>query len=488
VSSTQLIANIDIDDAAALARFDIQVANTDGRTGKGTELFSVVAKNVDPCTLPAPQPSFSAYVSNQPGSPGYLDGTFGNGTGRVIGPRHMTPEGTRAVAIDGLGRMVVVGGSKDACENSAKTVWAVARYWPDGKPDLTFGPDGSGVVTMAFSGGSGTYGVAIQLDGKILVAGGSPASKKGNAAYRPTIARFNEDGSLDVGFGAGGIVLISGTTWGVFRAVAIQSDGKIVAVGDSDSYALVVRLLPNGTLDATFASNGQFVYTGIPVSFSEARDVTIQTIGSDQRILVGGNLSNTYLDRHYRFAIWRLTSSGALDPSFNVSGLVITGFDSHSDTLEGVAVDPNDNNIVAAGYRDLTGIGLTQPVLARYEENGLLDLNFGGGQGKVLLSLRTNDERAHALAVAIQPSGHIVAGGSSESVPTLTAWRVDEFGAPDPSFGGTGRVDHPITSGASYVSGRAVALQADGIVVSAGLVIVPGTLTLRYAFLARFWQ
>ncbi len=61
VSSTQLIATIDIADAAALSWFDIEVANADGRTGKGTELFSVLAKKIDPCTLPNPEPTPSAY-------------------------------------------------------------------------------------------------------------------------------------------------------------------------------------------------------------------------------------------------------------------------------------------------------------------------------------------------------------------------------------------------------------------------------------------
>jgi uncharacterized delta-60 repeat protein len=485
IDSTQLVATIDVAGTATAARFDIVVQNTDGRTGKGTELFKVTEKT-DPCALPGPLPSFSAYISDEPGFPGYLDGTFGGGTGRVIGPRHMYVWGTRALAIDGLGRMVVVGSIEDACQSNATSAWAITRYLPDGSPDLTFGPDGRGAVTMAFSGGSAAYAVAIQPDGKLLVAGGSPASRKGNAAYRPTLARFNQDGSLDVGFGTGGVVRIPGTTWGVFKAVAIQPDLKIIAVGGSDPSALVVRLLPSGTLDASFANGGQFIDTGVPGGYGSATDVVFQAIGSDRRILVGGAVSDTWANRHHRFAIWRLTSSGVVDKSFNATGLVVTGFDSYADFLEGVAVDPIDNDIVAAGYRDLTGVGLCQPVLARYDEHGALDPSFGV-QGKVFLSLQA-DAPAFALAVAIQPDGHVVTGGSESSVPALIAWRVDALGVPDPYFGVAGRVDHQIAGGESYVSGHAIALQQDGRFVAAGSLGIPGNPNLRYAFVARIWQ
>ncbi len=76
VSATQIVATIDIADTAALAQFDIQVQNTDGRTGKGTELFSVTVKKIDPCTAPDPAPSPSWYVSTSGTVPGALDSTL----------------------------------------------------------------------------------------------------------------------------------------------------------------------------------------------------------------------------------------------------------------------------------------------------------------------------------------------------------------------------------------------------------------------------
>jgi len=492
IDSTQLIATIDISGTAEVAGFDIVVQNTDGRTGKGTELFKVTAK-IDPCTLPDPQPTPSAYVTDQPGYPGYLDGTFGSGTGRVVGPLHLSAQ---SAAIDSQGRIVLVGGRTDACApSSARSVWIVARYLPTGALDPTFGPDGDGVVTMAFSNNSVAEAVAIQPDGKILVGGGSPASRKGNAAYRPTIARYNADGSLDTDFGTGGIVLVPGTSWGVVRAIAIQGDGNIVAVGQSDyQYALVVRLLPDGSLDGTFGTSGQRLLNTENDGVAKGWAVAIQTIGSEQYVLVGGTRMDTPTNRHIRFALWRLTSSGTPDTSFGTSGVVVTAFqfpdaqgqptDSYADQLTGIAVD-SDNGIVAAGYMDETGNGYAVNVeLARYDVSGTLDPAFGDG-GKVVLLSQSPVE--FATAVGIQRDGRIVLGGWGTGPPAAIVWRLDAFGGPDSSFGVSGRVDLPIANGASLVAADAMVL-FDGKIISAGNILVRGTPDLRFAFVSRVWQ
>ena len=137
VSDASLVATIDIAAGATPDDFDIVVANADGRTGKGTELFAVLAK-IDPCTLPDPVPSLSSDISYYPGSPGFLDANFGSGTGRVIGLRAFKAGGGAALQqVDGEPRIVMAGSITDPCSN-APEVWAVARFLGTGAADESF--------------------------------------------------------------------------------------------------------------------------------------------------------------------------------------------------------------------------------------------------------------------------------------------------------------------------------------------------------------
>src|SRR5205823_5199649 len=136
--------------------------------------------------------------------------------------------------------------------------FAVARYNADGSLDTTFGSGGT--VTTNFGPGA-TYddadGVAIQSDGKIVVAG---TCNRGGSDNVFAVARYNADGSLDSTFGSGGTVTtdfgLGGSDDSAY-AVALQPDGKIVAAGATylggvpGDFALA-RYNPDGTLDSTF--------------------------------------------------------------------------------------------------------------------------------------------------------------------------------------------------------------------------------------------
>ena len=201
VNSTQFIASIDIADTADLALFDIQVANTDGRTGKGTELFSVIEK-IDPCTLSDPVPSPGGDISYYAGNPGFLDANFGNGTGRVIGLRGFKAQGHAALQqVDGESRIVMAGSITDPC-STAREVWAVARFLGTGAADESFGSHG--VVTTPFPGAARAVDVAVDGAGRLVAIGF--AQPKTGADRFATVVRYNPDGSLDASFGANGVV------------------------------------------------------------------------------------------------------------------------------------------------------------------------------------------------------------------------------------------------------------------------------------------
>ena len=498
VSSTQLVASIDIADTATIDLFDIQVANTDGRTGKGTELFSVVAKKVDPCTLPDPVPSLSSFISYSPGLPGYLDGTFGGGSGRVIGPRHLQLGGVDRGAklaiqiVSGEPRIVVVGTTYNSCQGGATKQWAVARYLPDGTLDETFGI--GGVATKGF-GTSGSWttasAVAVQPDNRIVVVGQSPKSR---SAGQPTVVRFNVDGSLDSDFGTGGTVVLTTpgkSPSGSFYTVAVQSDGGIVAAGAAAyTPGYIVRLHPNGTVDSSFGA-----YAGPSAIFLRLR---LQRIGSEDRAVLVGSSGGTA-------TVWRFTGSGVADTSLGGTGMVVVpfpdgGYLHHNDYLNDVAFD-STGRIVATGYayydQGLPVPTTPQLALARLNPGGDLDTTFGtSGTGMVVAP----SGQAYGIgeAAVIQPDGRIVVAGFSHDYDangapvnrTAGVWRFTPDGTPDWTFGyaGNGWAPDPVAEGARVVYWLGVALQPDGKIVCGGHVLMESDPLIYYAVLARFWQ
>jgi uncharacterized delta-60 repeat protein len=342
IDSTQLVATIDVADTAAVSGFDIVVQNTDGRTGKGTELFKVTEK-IDPCTLPDPVPT-GGFCFNS--ANGCLDATFGNGTGRVIGPRHMqigTLGRGPSLAIqniDGQAKIIGIGASYDVCANNAQRVWAVARYLPDGTLDPTFGSGGVARRSFSTTGfGNVANSVAIQPDNKIVVVGMSPSNKGG----LPTIVRFNANGAIDPTFGSGGVVVLTTpgkSPSGNLYTVAVQSDGRIVAAGAAAyTPGYMVRLNPNGSVDTSFGA-----YGGPSAIFTALR---IQRFGSEERVVIAGRAAPG------RATIWRFTSSGAPDATFGGSGMVVASFPSQdcqycSQDFNDLIID-SSNFIVAVG-------------------------------------------------------------------------------------------------------------------------------------------
>ena len=171
---------------------------------------------------------FTAFAVARYNTDGSLDSTFG-GTGKILTPVGGVAE-VHSTAIQADGK-IVVAGQTIAGQTSS---FGVARYNTDGSPDTTFG-DGTGKVSVHV-GGNGTQefarSVAIQTDGKIIVAGEAGAGGTGDGA-KFALVRFNLDGTLDTSFGGTGIVLtrVTNISFDYGYSAAIQADGKIVFVG-----------------------------------------------------------------------------------------------------------------------------------------------------------------------------------------------------------------------------------------------------------------
>ena len=277
---------------------------------------------------------------------GSLDTSF-DGDGKLT-----TGVGTAYdVALQSDGKIVTVGGA-------AAGGFALARYNADGSFDTSF--DGDGKLTTDFGGGW-AYGVSLQSDGKIATVGYVLGfGGEGDLG----LARYNPDGSLDSAFSGDGTQTTDlGGDEGA-SDVAIQRDGKVVAVGHSYSFigsstnAVVARYNPDGSLDPGFGT----LFPGFQLTnISGADNAAAVALEPDGKIVAAGATAEDFL-------LARYNSNGSADATFSDDGTQMTDFGG-SDGAGGVALQP-DGKIVAAGAAVTYGVdgsALTSFAVARYE-------------------------------------------------------------------------------------------------------------------------
>ena len=194
------------------------------------------------------------------------------------------------------------------------------------------------------------------------------------------------DGDLDPTFGTGGMVMTDlNRSTDLANAVALQSDGKLVVVGQtykdndySDEDFVVTRYNTNGTLDNTFGSRGR-VRTDFPALAAVPSSVVIQP---DGKIVVAGGAFPLFTFAG-NFEVVRYNPNGSLDTSFGAGGIVTTTFPEGSYAFD-VALQ-SDGKIIAAGtvFVDFNpgDQSDTDFALARYNQHGTLDASFGNGSG-----------------------------------------------------------------------------------------------------------
>jgi uncharacterized delta-60 repeat protein len=297
---------------------------------------------------------------------GELDATFGRG-GTAVTPYRKPRPGKFSLALVGGvalqpdGRIVVAGVSDYRV--------ALARYRRNGTLDATFGTGGKVEVGSGLLRDVGVNAVALQRDGKIVVAGYGPARKQSHF----TVARFTSRGAIDRSFGNGGKVATVLGYSSYPSALAIQEDGKIVAAGrvevpNSGSQLGLARYLPNGQADRDFGTEGTVL-----TDFALSSYVAGMLIQPDGRIVVACGLAGPR-----RFGVARYDVDGVLDPTFGEDGKVRTRFRAGS-SAQAVARQ-RDGKIVAAGSAG------GDFALARYAAGGTLDPSFGG-DGRVTTPL-----------------------------------------------------------------------------------------------------
>ncbi|MFJ8012859.1 calcium-binding protein [Streptomyces sp. NPDC096339] len=317
-----------------------------------------------------------------------------------------------------------------------------------GDPDTGFGTGGR--VTTDFGGFEQVNGVAVQPDGKIIAVGLTDTGGVGGGVHNFAVARYNANGTPDSTFGTGG--RLTTDLRGDAQAVAVQPDGKIVVAGHSDDDFAVARYNANGSPDTTFDNDGKVTtqFGGV----DQARSVALLP---DGRIVVAG-LSNAA--GTYDFAVARYNSNGSPDTDFDADGRVTTDFSGGLDQAAGVVLQA-DGRITAAGSAN--GFGSDDFALVQYNSDGTLDSTFGTG-GRVTTDFGALDQ---ARGMARQPDGKIVTAGLTGSGSTFTfaLARYNADGSPDATFDTDGRLT---TGFGTTGSAAAVALQGDGKIIAAG--------------------
>lgn len=346
-------------------------------------------------------------VATQVGSPqdfvvarfdsvGVLDEAFGTDGFAVAGFNVNWSDSIEAMAVQPDGKIVAVGGTESG-NGSAEDI-ALARFDADGFLDPTF--DGDGLQTTAIAGVEAkALAVAVQPDGKIVVGG---QVRLPSAYTDMLVARYDSTGTLDPSFGTGGITTMSlGTAWDHVHALAIQPDGKLVAVAEvrnlddwDDRAFTLLRFEIDGTLDGSFGSGGIAVHD-VGDDADILHDVALQP---DGKMIAVGRSGPEFL---HELAVMRFDANGVLDPGFGTGGLVLSDFGFPRARAGAVSLR-HDGAIVIAGQAG------DRILVAQYASDGSLDPSFSGDGWEAVLG---GPGPSLPQAVGLQPDGKIVVTG-----------------------------------------------------------------------------
>ena len=400
-----------------------------------------------------------------------LDATFGTG-GIVRTDFAGNIDQANAVVVQSNGQIVAAGSSF----SSSKTVedFIVARYNANGSLDKRFGKNGK-ITTDFFHNVDVINALAVQPDGKIVVAGFAQLAGTGGTPRVVAVARYRSDGQPDTTFGNGGAITTSfGGNFASASAVMVQPDGKIVVAGTVDfnpdlptsglDFALA-RYNANGTLDATFGKGGKVVFDFFG-SFDQANAAVLQP---DGKIIVVGSASYDSFNQDIGFALARFNTDGSTDFGFGSGGKQITDFFGAGADANAIVLQADGKFVVAGTASDSgTRPNATDIAVARYNPDGSLDSTFGTAGETAIPFSGSATEQGNALALAAD--GKIVVTGSAfktfATPPDFALVRYNSDGSLDTGFGNGGTITNDIAGGTDVA--QAIAIQDDGRIVAAG--------------------
>lgn len=402
-------------------------------------------------------PLMAAARFNADGSP---DQSFGSGGLALVFQGAVYAEAWDA-AFQADGKLIIVGSAQ--MDEAANPDFALARLNPDGSLDPTFGQAGLVRTDFGFEREDYAYAVALQADGRIVV-GGQASLPTGLAApddydYALALARYTAAGALDPTFGIGGRVtynrLPQAPGYDQVYDLLVQPDGKIAAAIDTDLIPAVLRLKPDGAFDSTFSQDG---LATLETSFAAAVRLGLQ---SDGKLVVGGSFSSDDSDQ---IVLARLLNSGALDPAFDLDGVVAVPQPGYVDLLD-LTLLPDGRLLALTSQMEnpTPGVWRDAWVAVRFSRSGKLDADFGSG-GRLALDLSEQDTPAGMAAL---PDGRLMLGGDAlgpGGTQDFALARFSAAGAPDAAFGAGGTVIANLARGADRALTSALLPQGQTLV------------------------
>jgi uncharacterized delta-60 repeat protein len=391
-----------------------------------------------------------------PSTGGLLDPTFGSG-GQVLSSLASSNDNANAVAVQPDGKIVIAG-----ITHGAGTYFLVARYNADGSLDTGFGAGGHTATSFnGFNDQGWALALQPQADGtdKILVAGISTIVKSKKSGYYDlfAVARYNANGTLDAAFGNNGKVTtdLGSSSW--VHAMAVDGSGRIVVAGATGGWAAeLVRYTPNGALDASFGSGGKLVTS---TYFQSGQDRL--ALQPDGKILLAG--AQDPANNPPQFVVARFNANGTADSGFGSGGVATTSLGIY-DGIDGIAIQGDGKIVIGGIYNPGPPATHATFCLLRYNSDGTPDAGFGSG-GVTAVPESVGGIIPHG-GVAVQSDGKIVASVqlNPPSQPGLfAAARVNPDGSVDTGYGNGGWVT-------VYTGGvpQASALEPDGRLLIAG--------------------
>ena len=399
-------------------------------------------------------------------APGDLDTSF-NGNGKLILDLPGDSGWIRDIALQADGKIVAVGWLDTL--NPAQAGFIIIRLNADGSFDPSFGQ--GGIVTSGFGYQfARANSVALQNDGKLIVGGYAIQSRYATST-QVIIARYLPNGALDTSFHYDGFIeefTGSFPDGGIYASqatsVAIQTDGKIVAVGFGPTESFVLRYMADGTRDRRFGHLGRAI-----ISLAYGTSAQAVRIQPDQKLMIVGSFGTFPISNGLAL---RLQPHGKFDASFDSDGYQAISFGSGLTAKLDCQIQP-DGKLVVVGYYSASETDPRVLTIAKLNLNGSFDNSFDG-VGRVTID--SGGYEGYLFRVAIQQDGKIVVAGSvratNSSPYNFLLMRRNSDGSPDIGFGQSGRVETNMSPNADQI--HALRIQPDGRIVAAGFASMEG--------------
>lgn len=337
---------------------------------------------------------------------------------------------------------------------------ALPAFAQPGIIDTSFGTNGKVVTSMGANNNNSAFAVAIQPDGKIIVAG-TYISPRGDNDY--ALVRYNANGTIDQTFGIDGKAITDfvsvNNNYSYIHSIHLQPDGKIIVLGATGMQGFfpqigIVRYNADGTMDSGFGNNGKIISELAPYG----------TYGSKLLLLPDGKFLITSLkfyqgDPDYYIGIERYTAEGLIDTSFGAAGQAVTSWGAGQNISASMALLPDGRFVIAGTYIQN---GNSKLALAQFNANGSLDTSFSA-DGKVITNFGAGTY-AFGYSVFTNPDGKVTATAyvTSQSARNLGVVQYNANGVPDAGFDGDGMVVTPVAADDDCGATNAVVRQADG--------------------------